>query len=304
MRVLAAALVLATAGAAQAADKPFTQFAEDGPYLTMANQSAAVKTEDGLIFTAGIIGMDPKTRKFASLDPAAQMRQAMDNLEATLKAAGADLSDVVQFTLWVGNEADYPAINAVYVERMAGTLAARTVMGFTPWSPSFKVQVQAVAKVRPVPAPVAGLYPPSMTPVTDLAQAITPKPPQGWTAPKSLADIPNCTSPVLMAVFGAVSEAGFQAPAGARAGYGQALREARLYERLGGHYLMSGRPAEVFEGDWTRRDMALVAEFPCLEAARAFYWGPEYQEILKLRAGAGQFTLAVWPKRTPEMMRR
>ncbi len=303
MKALAVAMVLA-AGAAQADDKPFTQYAEDGPYLTMANQSAAVKTDDGLIFTAGIIGMDPKTRKFASLDPAAQMRQAMDNLEATLKAAGADLSDVVQFTLWVGNEADYQAINAVYVERMAGNRAARTVMGFTPWSPSFKVQIQAVAKVRPAPAPVAGLYPPSMTPTTDLAQAIIPKPPENWTAPKSLADIPNCASPVLMAVFGAVSEAGFQAPAGARAGYGQALREARLYERLGGYYLMSGRPAEVFEGDWTRRDMALVAEFPCLEAARAFYWGPEYQEILKLRAGAGQFTLAVWPKRTSEMMRR
>jgi uncharacterized protein (DUF1330 family) len=103
-------------------------------------------------------------------------------------------------------------------------------------------------------------------------------------------------------VSGAVSEAGFAAPTQERASYGQALRDSRLYERLNGYYLLSGRPIEVFEGDWSGRDMALIAEFPCLEAARAFYWGPEYQEILKLREGAGQFTLAVWPKRTLDQM--
>lgn len=283
-------------------DKPFAFLADGDAYLVMANQSAAVRTEDGLILTAGIVGMDQATRRFVADDAAAQMRAALDNLEATLKAAGASLGDIIHVTLWAASLDDYRAANAVYVERMAGHAPPRTVMGFVPWDARFRVQVQAVARVRP-----AVSSPPSPVPprTGERVPALLPAPPgPDWRAPTSAANIPGCHEPVLMLVLGALSERGFVRPEGAPQSYGEALRASRLYERLGGFYLLTGRPLEVFEGDWTGRDMALVAEFPCLEAARAFYWSRAYQDIIPLRAGAGDFFLGVWRKRAPEEMGR
>lgn len=300
LRLLCLSLLAAVPVAA--ADRPFTLLDDASAYLVMDNQSAAVRTEDGLIFTAGITGMDPKTRRFVADDAAAQMAAAMDNLEAILKAAGATLADIVQVTFWTASLEDYRAANPVYVQRMGGHRPARSVMGFMPWDPRFRVQIQAVAKVRP-----ARSAPPSPVPAapSDRVPAMFPSPPgTGWQAPARADAIADCREPVLMLVLGALSERGFAKPEGAPMSYGAALRASDLYGRLQGHYLLAGRPLEVFEGDWTHRDMALVAEFPCLEAAQAFYWSRAYQEILPLRAGAGDFFLGVWRKRTPAEMSR
>ncbi len=304
---LAPAILAALLAAPEAAaERPFTLFDDASAYLVMDNQSAAVRTEDGFIFTAGITGMDPKTRRFVADDAAAQMAAAMDNLEAILKAAGATLADLVQVTLWTASLDDYRAANPVYVARMAGHRPARSVMGFTPWDPRFRVQIQAIAK-RPPGPPAGRSSPPSPVPpaAEDRVPAILPAPPgPGWQAPARAADIAACNEPVLMLVMGSLSELGFAKPEGAPMSYGEALRASGLYERLDGFYLLAGRPLEVFEGDWTQRDMALVAEFPCLEAARAFYWSKAYQEIISLRAGAGDFFLGVWRRRGREEMGR
>lgn len=300
LRLLCLSLLIAVP--AFSAERTFTLLDDGSAYLVMDNQSAAVRTEDGLIFTAGITGMDPKTRRFVADDAAAQMTAAMDNLETILKAAGATLADVVQVTFWTASLDDYRAANPVYVQRMAGHRPARSVMGFTPWDPRFRVQVQAVAKVRPERS-----SPPSpVQPVAgDRVPAIFPSPPgAGWQAPARAAEIADCRDPVLMLVMGALSERGFVKPEGAPMSYGEALRAADLYARLDGYYLLSGRPLEIFEGDWTARDMALVAEFPCLEAARAFYWSRAYQDIIPLREGAGDFFLGVWRKRSRAEMGR
>lgn len=293
-------LSLLLAAPAAASERPFTLLDDGSAYLVMDNQSAAVRTEDGFIFTAGITGMDPRTRRFVADDAAAQMAAAMDNLEAVLKAAGATLQDIVQVTLWTASLADYQAANPVYVERMAGHRPARSVMGFTPWDPRFRIQIQAVARTARSRSSPPSPVPPA---ASDRSQALLPAPPgRAWHAPTRASDIAQCHEPVLMLVLGALSERGFQKPEGAPKSYGEALRESALYARLDGFYLLSGRPLEVFEGDWTGRDMALVAEFPCLEAARAFYWSKAYQAIIPLRAGAGDFFLGVWRKRTPADM--
>lgn len=59
-----------------------------GPY------SHAVAME-GIVFTSGQLGIDPATGKLAE-GVAAQAEQALKNLEAVLKAAGASMADVVK----------------------------------------------------------------------------------------------------------------------------------------------------------------------------------------------------------------
>jgi uncharacterized protein (DUF1330 family) len=50
---------------------------------------------------------------------------------------------------------------------------------------------------------------------------------------------------------------------------------------FGGRFLVHGGPVEVLEGTWP--GTLVILEFPSLEAARAWYGSPAYQEILPLR---------------------
>lgn len=49
----------------------------------------------------------------------------------------------------------------------------------------------------------------------------------------------------------------------------------------GGRFLVHGKTVEVREGEWP--GTVVIVEFPDLEAARAWYESPAYQEILPLR---------------------
>ena len=66
-----------------------------GPY------SHAVAME-GIVFTSGQLGIDPATGKLAE-GVAAQAEQALKNLEAVLKAAGASMADVVNHRVREGS---------------------------------------------------------------------------------------------------------------------------------------------------------------------------------------------------------
>jgi uncharacterized protein (DUF1330 family) len=61
---------------------------------------------------------------------------------------------------------------------------------------------------------------------------------------------------------------------------------AALMERFGGKYIVRGGAVEVLEGDHDGRRLA-IAEFPSMDAIRAFWASPDYVPIKKLREGAG-----------------
>ncbi|WP_448581599.1 DUF1330 domain-containing protein [Thermaurantiacus sp.] len=77
------------------------------------------------------------------------------------------------------------------------------------------------------------------------------------------------------------------------AAYNRALLDSGLYPRHGGRYVLVGRPVADLEA-WDGRAV-VVAEFPSVEAAKAFWNDPDYQEKVKpLRAGAGTFHVAIF----------
>jgi uncharacterized protein (DUF1330 family) len=80
---------------------------------------------------------------------------------------------------------------------------------------------------------------------------------------------------------------------GAMAAYSKALAESGLYPRHGGRYLFLG-PAAVPLEDWTGESV-VCAVFPSRAAAEAFWWDAQYQDEVKpLRAGAGEFHVAIF----------
>ena len=59
-------------------------------------------------------------------------------------------------------------------------------------------------------------------------------------------------------------------------------RAAPSIAQYGGRYLARGGAVEPLEGEWTPR-IIIIAEFPNLDSARAWYRSPEYAEALAFR---------------------
>jgi enamine deaminase RidA (YjgF/YER057c/UK114 family) len=73
----------------------------------------AFKVSDGdLIIMSGVVGVDSDGNTVGVGDAAAQTRQALANLKATLEAAGATLDDVIHVRVFSTDLRNRPAINA------------------------------------------------------------------------------------------------------------------------------------------------------------------------------------------------
>ncbi|MCC5861770.1 MAG: DUF1330 domain-containing protein [Gammaproteobacteria bacterium] len=107
-----------------------------------------------------------------------------------------------------------------------------------------------------------------------------------------------CDEAVLMVVTGTISD-----PARMRS-YGQAIQAAEIYPATSGYYLHIGQPIDIFEGDYPQGAFTVIAQFPCLEHARAFWYSEAYQAIIPLREGAADVLVRVYRKlEAPAFMR-
>lgn len=102
-------------------------------------------TTGRLLFTAGQTGVDPKTGSLpASLDD--QLRQAVANLEAVIRAAGGDLSDIVKTTCFLTDIADFTAFDTVYRELFPQPWPARSTLGVA-LAGDLRCEIEAVALI-------------------------------------------------------------------------------------------------------------------------------------------------------------
>jgi 2-iminobutanoate/2-iminopropanoate deaminase len=96
------------------------------------------------VFTAGQAAFDVNGDLVGS-DMASQARKALENLRASLAAAGCGLDDVVKVNAYLADLADFEAYNAVYREFFAAPYPARTtVQAGLP--PGMLVEIEAVAR--------------------------------------------------------------------------------------------------------------------------------------------------------------
>lgn len=111
-----------------------------GPY------SQAVRA-DGLIFTAGQIGLDPSTMEMVAGGVEEQTRQVMTNLKNVLEAAGSGLGRVVKTTVFLTDMANFAAMNAIYAEFFPDEPPARSAVAAAGLPKGALVEIEAVALV-------------------------------------------------------------------------------------------------------------------------------------------------------------
>ena len=102
----------------QKAKAPAPEIIQPAGWPVPQGYSNAVASSGRQIFLAGQVGWDPLTGAFASDDLATQAAQALANIAAVLRAAGAEPRHLTRLTWYVTDRSEYlaarPAIGTAY----------------------------------------------------------------------------------------------------------------------------------------------------------------------------------------------
>lgn len=146
-RTIASALLLLCTGACGSARAP----ARDVIALPGATRSLpyspGIRAGDWL-FLSGTTGVRPGTREVVSGGITAETRQALENVRATLRAAGLELRDVVKCTVFLADIRDYDAMNVVYAEFFPADPPARSAIGVAGLPLGARVEIECLAAAR------------------------------------------------------------------------------------------------------------------------------------------------------------
>lgn len=100
-----------------------------------------------IVVTAGQIGLVPETDEMVGPGIAEQTRQALLNIQAILRAGGADLSSVIKMEVFLTELEDFAEFDRVYGEMMPQPYPARRTVYVRLPSP-LKIELDAFAVVE------------------------------------------------------------------------------------------------------------------------------------------------------------
>lgn len=110
-----------------------------GPY------SQAI-TVNGLVFTSGMIPIDPATNALVEGDITVQAKQAIGNLEALLVASGSDLAHVIKTTVFIKDMNDFGKVNEVYASFFTTDYPARSCVEVARLPKDVLIEIEAIAE--------------------------------------------------------------------------------------------------------------------------------------------------------------
>ncbi len=103
---------------------------------------------NGLLFTAGQIGIDPATGQVVQGDVVTQTERVMENLKAILDTVGATWMDVVKTTVYLHDMGDFPRVNEVYGKALGDARPARSTVQVSALPRGVLVEIDAIVAVK------------------------------------------------------------------------------------------------------------------------------------------------------------
>ena len=109
-----------------------------GPY------SQAIEV-NGMIYTSGMIPIDPSTGELVTGSVEAQAEQAISNLEALLAASGSSIEKAVKTVVFISNMDDFGKINEVYGKYFPEPYPARSCVEVARLPKDVLIEIEAIA---------------------------------------------------------------------------------------------------------------------------------------------------------------
>ena len=99
----------------------------------------------GLLFVSGQLPIAPDGTRLTGADFAAQARQALDNVDAVLRARDLTRARLVQVRVYLVDLADWGPFNALYAEWIGAHRPARAVVPVPALHFGLRLEIEAVA---------------------------------------------------------------------------------------------------------------------------------------------------------------
>lgn len=112
-----------------------------GPY----SQAVLV---NGMLFTSGVIPIDPETNTLVEGDVTVQARQAIGNLKNLIEASGSSMDKVVKTTVFIKDMNDFGKINDIYKDFFTSDFPARSCVEVARLPKDVLVEIEAIATVE------------------------------------------------------------------------------------------------------------------------------------------------------------
>ena len=109
-----------------------------GPY------SQAIEINN-MIYTSGIIPIDPMDGSLVGGSIEAQTKQVFDNLKALLKDAGTSMDNIVKTTVFIKDMDDFTKVNSVYAMYFEKDYPARSCVEVARLPKDVLIEVEAIA---------------------------------------------------------------------------------------------------------------------------------------------------------------
>ena len=108
--------------------------------------SEAVRVEN-MLYLSGQIGIDSSI-KLVSGGIAAETRQVMENIKATLERYGSSLDHVIKATVMLADISEWEEMNNVYVQFFPKHLPARSALGANGLAMGARVEIECTAVLK------------------------------------------------------------------------------------------------------------------------------------------------------------
>lgn len=112
-----------------------------GPY----SQAVLV---NGMLFTSGVIPIDPETNTLVEGDVTVQARQAIGNLKNLIEASSSSMDKVVKTTVFIKDMNDFGKINDIYKDFFTSDFPARSCVEVARLPKDVLIEIEAIATVE------------------------------------------------------------------------------------------------------------------------------------------------------------